>query len=251
MLRPEVFYFATRKLAVGMYQLTLKLDHDMPFSNISKKFPQISLSRWCNLEVDILEAESLHSGGIDSFQRGLEFELQQMSASLIHIHRYSDSALEAVIRCKCSISNSSIAIVEASNCIPVMPITYREGFEYLRLLAFDKATRKAVLDNLSSVAKLTVESSGQVESHAARSALTISVNDFLGSMTSKQLLALVEAIEDGYYAIPKKATVEELASRLGMPRSTFEEHLRKAEIKVMRAMRPYVRIAYQSSRGIR
>jgi predicted DNA binding protein len=81
--------------------------------------------------------------------------------------------------------------------------------------------------------------------------MTISVNDFLGSLTSKQLLALIEAIEDGYYATPKHATVEELAARLGTPRSTFEEHLRKAEIKVMRTLRPYVRIAYQSSRGLR
>jgi predicted DNA binding protein len=234
-----------------MYQLTLKLDHDNSFSNISKKFPQITLSRWCNLEVDILEAESPHSGSIDNFQSVLESELQQMSASLIHIHRYSESALEAVVRYKCSIGNSSIAIVEASNCIPIMPITYREGYEYVRLLAFDKENRKAVLDNLSSVTKLTVESSGQVESHAARSAMTISVNDFLGSLTSKQLLALIEAIEDGYYATPKHATVEELAARLGTPRSTFEEHLRKAEIKVMRTLRPYVRIAYQSSRGLR
>ncbi|MDG6935052.1 MAG: helix-turn-helix domain-containing protein [Nitrososphaerota archaeon] len=234
-----------------MYQLTVKLDHDMPFSNISKRFPQVNLSRWCNLEVDILEAESPHKEKIESFQQGLQSELEQMSASLIHVHRYSESALEAVIRCKCSMSNSSIAIVEASNCIPVMPITYREGFEYVRLLAFDKENRKAVLDNLGSVAKLAVVSSGQVESHVARSAMTISVDDFLGSLTSKQLLALIEAIEDGYYSTPKSATVEELAERLGMPRSTFEEHLRKAEIKVMRAMRPYVRMAYQSSRGMR
>jgi predicted DNA binding protein len=229
-----------------MYQLTLKLDHDMPFSNVSKKFPQVSLSRWCNLEVDILEAESSREEIIETFQKGLESELLQMSATLIHVQRYSSSALEAIIKCRCSISNSSIAIIEASNCIPVMPINYKDGFEYVRVLAFDKENRKAVLDNLGSVAKVTIESSGQVESHAARSAMTISIDDLLGSLTTKQLLALVEAVEDGYYSSPKKATLEELASKLGVPRSTFEEHLRKAEIKVMSAMRPYLRIAFQT-----
>jgi predicted DNA binding protein len=96
---------------------------------------------------------------------------------------------------------------------------------------------------------VTIESSGQVESHAARSAMTISVDDLLGSLTSRQLLALLAAVEDGYYSTPKKVTLEELASRLRIPRSTFEEHLRKAEIKVISAVRPYLRIAYQSERG--
>ena len=78
--------------------------------------------------------------------------------------------------------------------------------------------------------------------------MTVSVDDFLGMLTEKQLRALVEATEMGYYAMPKKVTVDEMAERLKMPRSTFEEHLRKAEIKVMRNMRPYARIAYLTSK---
>ncbi len=196
--------------------------------------------------MDILEAES-RGTGIDDFEAGLKKAVNELGASLIHVHRYSKSALEAVVKCKCASSNSSIAIVEASNCIPIMPVTYEGGFEHVKLFAFTKDDQKAAIDNLGSIAGVTVEQRGQLERHTARQALTVAVDDFLENLTSKQLLALVEAIEMGYYAMPKKATVDQIASRVKIPRSTFEEHLRKAEVKVMRNMRPYARLAYLAS----
>lgn len=230
-----------------MYQLALKLDHNLPFSNLSKAFPKVAISRWCNREVDILEAETPR-GSIDSFEAGLKEVTKKLSASLIHVHRYSGSTLEAVVKCRCAGSNSSIVIAEASNCIPIMPVTYEEGFEHLKLFAFTAEDQKAAIENLSSIAKVTVEGRGQIERHSARPAMTVSVDDFLGMLTEKQLMALVEATEMGYYAMPKKVTVDEIAEKLKMPRSTFEEHLRKAEIKVMQNVRPYARIAYLTSK---
>lgn len=230
-----------------MYQLALKLDHDLPFSNLSKEFPQVNISRWCNREVDILEAESPRGASISNFEAGLRETVKRLSASLIYFHRYSKSALEAVVKCKCAASNSSVAIIEASNCIPIMPVTYERGFEHVRLFAFTNGDQKAAIDNLGSISKVTVEGRGQLARHSARPAMTVSVDDFLATLTAKQVKALVEAIEMGYYAMPKKATVDEIASRVRMPRSTFEEHLRKAEVKVMRNIRPYARITYLSN----
>ena len=230
-----------------MYQLALKLDHGLPFSNLSKAFPKVVISRWCNREVDILEAESPR-GSIDPFEAGLREVAEKLSASLIHVHRYSSSALEAVIKCRCAGSNSTIAIVEASNCIPIMPVSYSEGFEHVKLFAFTQEDQKAAIDNLSSISRVTVEGRGQLERHSARPAMTVSVDDFLGMLTEKQLLALVEAIDMGHYSMPKKATVDQIAEKLKMPRSTFEEHRRQAEVKVIRHLLPYARIAYLSSK---
>ena len=231
-----------------MYQLALKLEHDLPFSDLSRAFPKVSISRWCNREVDILEAESPR-GRIGEFEAGLGEVAKKLGANLIHVHRYSDSALEAVVKCRCAGNNSSIAIVEASNCIPIMPVTYAEGFEHVKLFAFTQEDQRAAIDNLESIAKVAVEGRGQLERHSARPAMTVSVDEFLGMLTEKQLLALVEAIEMGHYSMPKKATVDQIAEKLKMPRSTFEEHLRKAEIKVMRNLRPYARLAYLSSKS--
>ena len=49
----------------------------------------------------------------------------------------------------------------------------------------------------------------------------------------KQRKALIEAYQDGYYDIPRKINTTELASKIGVAPSTFQEHLRKAEKKLM------------------
>jgi len=61
-------------------------------------------------------------------------------------------------------------------------------------------------------------------------------------LTDKQVNSLLAAIEYGYYQIPKKVTTEEIASKHNVPRTTFEEHLRKAESKTLLAMAPYIRM---------
>ncbi len=52
--------------------------------------------------------------------------------------------------------------------------------------------------------------------------------------------SLLTAVENGYYEVPKRVTADDLAKRAGQPRSTFEEHIRKAESKVVMAMSPYM-----------
>lgn len=233
-----------------MYYLSLRLEHDLPFSNVSRDFPEVEISRWCNREVDILEVESRGRDGIDRFEAGLRDMVKGLSARLIHVHRYSEGALEAVVKCRCASSNSSIAVVEASSCIPVMPVTYAGGIEHLRLFAFTKEDQRAAIENLGEIAKVTVEGRGQMEQHSARPAMTVSIDDILGKLTRRQLFALVGAIEMGYYSMPKRIKLEQVAAELAMPRSTFEEHLRKAEVKVMQTIRPYARIAYLSDEKV-
>lgn len=232
-----------------MYKLALKLDHWLPFSNVSKEFPDVLIYRWCNREVDIIEAEHPNGKKIDDFEGELKNTLKKLMANLIYIHRYSPNSLEAVIKCKCATSNSSIAIIEASNCVPVMPISYNLGLEHVKLYAFNSRDQRNVIKNLETVSKVFVEEKGQSKFHSATPAMTVSIQDFFGKMTNKQLYALISAIEMGYYEIPKRTTIDEIASRLGTSRSTLEEHLRKAEVKVMKIIRPYARIAYLTSKN--
>lgn len=227
-----------------MNRTELRLEHSMPFNNLSKMFPDASISRWCNLQLDILEVSAQRKDEIDQIQNALRKILRDLSAKLIHTSSYSERSLEVVIKCRCALNNSSISIIEASNCIPVMPITYKGGNEFCEILAFNTKDLNNSIDNLSKVGKVEIESKGSIFHPTARSSLTISVDEFFRELTKKQLGALVQSIEMGYYAYPKSKTIAEMASLLKVPPSTFEEHLRKAEIKIMRAITPYARIAH-------
>lgn len=52
-------------------------------------------------------------------------------------------------------------------------------------------------------------------------------------LTDRQRRTLRKAIEIGYYEIPRRGSVAEIADALGCSQSTVGEHLRKAEAKVM------------------
>jgi len=57
-------------------------------------------------------------------------------------------------------------------------------------------------------------------------------------LTERQQETLQAAIEAGYYNVPREATHEDIAERLGRSDGTVGEHLRKIEAKVMEAIAP-------------
>jgi predicted DNA binding protein len=230
-----------------MFDVSLRLDHALPFSNLSKIFPAANIQRWCNLEVDILEIESTKEDNA-RIEATLRQMVKSLGARLIRINRYSSKALEAVVGCKCAVDNSSVAMIEWAGCIPMMPVSYKGGLEYCRLLAFTKDSLNGAIERLSKMSKLEIQSKSVVARDSARSAITVPVDEFLGSLTRRQLGAFMAAMQMGYYNLPKRTTIEEVASRQGMKRSTYEEHLRKAELKILQAVRPYARLAYTTSK---
>jgi len=231
-----------------MFDVTLKLDHSLPFCGLSKEFPSVSMQRWCNLQVDILELQTPRDGDAEVLESALRRMLKFLGARLIRFNRYSPKNLEAVIGCRCATDNSTVAMIEWAGCIPVMPVNYRGGLEYCRVLAFTKDTLNGAISSLSKVSKLEIESKSVIPRKSARGAITVPVDEFLGTLTKKQLAAFIAAMQMGYYGMPKGATIDEIASKQGMKRSTYEEHLRKAELKILQAVRPYARLAYVTSK---
>lgn len=54
-----------------------------------------------------------------------------------------------------------------------------------------------------------------------------------GDLTDRQYEAVRAAVETGYYAEPRTASLEDVAEELGVATSTASDHLRKAEARVM------------------
>jgi predicted DNA binding protein len=60
--------------------------------------------------------------------------------------------------------------------------------------------------------------------------------DFLSLLTERQREVFEQAVELGYYEIPRGVNQEGLAARIGCAPSTVDEHLRKAESKMLSAL---------------
>lgn len=57
-----------------------------------------------------------------------------------------------------------------------------------------------------------------------------------GTLTPRQLRAIRIAFREGFYRYPRKIRISDLARMAGSARSTFQEHLRLAEIKLIRSL---------------
>jgi methylated-DNA-[protein]-cysteine S-methyltransferase len=68
----------------------------------------------------------------------------------------------------------------------------------------------------------------------------------LPAMTRKQGEAILAALDAGYYDVPRKVTTLEVAQRLGVARSTFEEHLKRAEGQFVAGLAPLARLQLAS-----
>lgn len=68
--------------------------------------------------------------------------------------------------------------------------------------------------------------------------------NLLQAFPDRQREVLNTAIEMGYYEMPRATTLEELAERVGVAKTTVSQHLRKAERKVIEFVAQYLNLAH-------
>jgi predicted DNA binding protein len=79
--------------------------------------------------------------------------------------------------------------------------------------------------------------------------LIIPTSTLVSNLTARQAEALLVAVDHGYYQVPRKVRFEDISKIVNVPRTTYEEHVRKAESKVINAAAPYLSIYFGRSRS--
>ncbi len=109
----------------------------------------------------------------------------------------------------------------------VRPVLLQQGYEYWEIASWDK---KSLIRFHQKIKKIA-----QVELLKLKEETpSVFVQLAIPQLTEKQQKVLKIALEQGYYSYPRKNSVEKLALNSRIPRTTFQEHLRKAETKIMR-----------------
>ena len=107
------------------------------------------------------------------------------------------------------------------------PILVRNGFEYWTVASWNKADLTALYARVKALEK---QKKALIEMNEIREQqLDLFLPNVLSRLTDKQRDALSAAVREGYYEYPRRTSLEGLAKRLGVPRTTLQSHLRKAE----------------------
>lgn len=126
------------------------------------------------------------------------------------------------------------------DCLSLPPLSYRDGAKFLRALTLDPANLTGLYRDLAAEGAVTVESKREVGG-VDRDGPLPADDAALPSLTDRQAEVLLVAHERGYYRIPRETTTAEVAAVVGVDRRTAEEHLRRAENKLMDGVVPRLR----------
>lgn len=115
----------------------------------------------------------------------------------------------------------------------IKPVSVKDGFEYLTVASWDKEYIKRFYDSIKALGS----QNAKVEMLSMKeSDLNLFLPTALLTLTDLQRKALESAVENGFYDFPRKNDLEQIAKINKTPRTTFQNHLRKAEEKIMPAV---------------
>src|SRR5205809_7215274 len=125
---------------------------------------------------------------------------------------------------------------QSAHLIP--PIRWRRSEARVTLVLVDREDQDAHVESFPGAALVSKRRPSPTRATVGSYSSPL----FLPKLTEKQARALLAAYDAGYYEFPRKATTEQVSVSLGIARSTFEQHLNRAEHHVVRAMLPMVRM---------
>jgi predicted DNA binding protein len=226
-----------------MFEISFRVRHECPYVRFSMKHPEVRILEWCNLSTDVLEIACPDIETFTTVGPDLDALLSWKGGRVLK-KNFLERNLQVIVKtCRDSRIRPSISgVVQKNSFLEIPPIVYHDGWEERRVVGFREADYKRLFRGLSSLGPVEILEKRVLAERSIRDTFVISLSSVFSELTEKQLEALQVALEYGYYQVPKKATAEEIARKHRVPRTTYEEHVRKAESKVFRAMAPYIRM---------
>lgn len=226
-----------------MFEVTFKIQHDCPYTQFSIRNPDVRVVEWCNNRIHVMEVDC---PDIETFTR-IEKDLSDLllwKGGKVLKKSFLDRNLQLILKtCHCcKISPNVVDVVERNSCLDIPPETYYGGWEEYRVIGFRESDYKRMFSELSHLGPVQIVEKRVLPEKSLRDTFAVSMSSVFSELTDKQLNSIVAAVDYGYYQIPKKTTAEEIALKHHTPRTTFEEHLRKAESKILRSIAPYLRM---------
>lgn len=221
-----------------MDEVEFSLRNRYPFCSVSEKFPDVTFYRWCNSSLDYLEFYGKNTD-IDRLLTFIPEIENTLNTSAVYQSR-NGTRLTVMFTCKCSIDNSTIRIAESDNCLWQAPVEYKSGRETLHVITLKDEYLKSLFEDFAEIGETEIIKKKSFTPDSLRDTYTISISSLFEGVTKKQMKYFTDALYSGYYSIPKKTTIQELADRNNLSESTMEEHLNKAKTKILHSLKPYL-----------
>jgi predicted DNA binding protein len=186
---------------------------------------EATIELWCNDHCDLL-----HVGG-PAGRAALEHVEGLVGVRELLVE--GDERLAMTEACLRDYETDTVeSFLARHGCLLVPPLRYADGEKWCRVLALDSGNLTDLYRDLVDAFPVTVESKREISAVPGNRPL-LTPETALPDLSPRQREALVTAHETGYYRIPRETTTADIAAEMGVGRRTAEEHLRRAENKLV------------------
>jgi hypothetical protein len=218
-----------------LYAASIELRHDCPVGNVSREFPNVRIFHWCMNRRDVFQA----SGPAAQVEGFREVVVSRFGGR--QVYSTPDGAILVTDSCSRFSGGTRItSIVAAAGIWDIPPIVYRDGWESWRVIAWSEESMRNLFAEIRKVGEVRLVSMRPIENLELEQMMLMPASDVFSGLTEKQSSALLLGLRHGYYALPSSTDIRRLADGAGLSASTFSEHLRKAEARLLQNLRPYL-----------
>lgn len=220
-------------------EIAFKVAFEGPLTEFTKRNPRAMVSLWCDWTREVVE---LSGAPLEEVER-LKKTLAPKSSFLEHYPVGPDTHV-LVMDCINLPHDFVNEAVHDSHCVSAPPTRFEAGHEHYQVVSFSEENSRTLFEKMRAGGRhVELLKKSRLSVQPLMNTRSVAVPSLLSGVTDKQLDALVLAHRHGLYSSPRETTAAAIADSVGLSRSTFEEHLRKAENKLMRNLVPYLELA--------
>jgi len=223
---------------MGAEQLSFRVQHPGPLQTLTSQYPTIHLALWCDWRHEVLELVGAEPEAVKALRGVLEAHTQRHEG-----YALDDGVHVFVIDCIDLPHDAVNKAIDAAGCINLPPTRFVEGWEHYEVVSFREDASRDLMGRIQGTGRaVELTSKRPLNVQAFLKMRGAGLAPVVESLTDRQLEAVLLAHHHGYYASPRRVTAEAIADAAGLSRSTFEEHLRKAENKLLAGLVPYLEL---------
>ena len=215
----------------------IKVSHPCPFCDFSARFPDAEMTLWISAFTDLFQVTIPPSNHVnDILEVGKDLlnyseAFHDGHSVLFLTHQPAIEEIETVM-----------SLADHNECMIIPPMNFHGGWETHHLIARSQENLRRMVEDVSRIGKVEVLSLRSREHMDLMHDVGVVPTHFMEGLTDKQAHVLVTAYEAGLFDVPARTKMDRVARSIGLSRSTFGEHLRKAEGELISNLYPFLKL---------
>lgn len=208
-----------------MYEATFRITGHSSYADATAG-SSATIDLWCNRNCDLLHVS----------EEAADDVVAEVRTSVGVRERLRNDGEMVLVTGDCLRDHESDLVepfLDRHGCLLLYPLRYENGDKVCRVLSLSAAALTECFHDLVDAGiPVTVDAKREIGAVQPQRPL-LAPHDVVPDLTDRQSEVVHYAFENGYYEIPREITTAEIATEVGVERRTAEEHLRRAENKLL------------------